>query len=80
VVEGVDQPRGKWPAALGNVVILEAQEIPEWLTSGILGVLEPLTSGILEPVTDALGLEDPLLAAEAVIRGFDYDDMRQFAF
>jgi len=39
VVDGVDQPRGKWPAALGNVVILEAQEIPEWLTSGILGVL-----------------------------------------
>jgi hypothetical protein len=28
VVDGVDEPRGKWPSALGNVVVIESKFVP----------------------------------------------------
>lgn len=59
--------------------MLEAKEIPEWITGGVLDVLQPLTSGLLAPVTEALGLEDAFIAAEEAVESFDYDAMKQFA-
>lgn len=33
VVDEVDEPRGKWPAALGNVIVLEKRWVPRLLAS-----------------------------------------------
>ncbi|KAA0154285.1 hypothetical protein FNF29_02505 [Cafeteria roenbergensis] len=84
VVEGVAAPSGKWPAFLGNVVVLEASHVASWLgqeaaaaAAQVLAVLEPLSGGAAGGGT--AGAVSALRAFEAAALAFDLDTMRQFS-
>jgi ABC-type antimicrobial peptide transport system permease subunit len=85
VVEAIEFPSGKWPTFLGNVVVMEARHVAEWLGGSlaqglqqILDTLSPLegavvqTPGLQNPFQVLRGLRD---AASA----FGFEDFRQYA-
>lgn len=92
VVEGVDAPSGKWPAFLGNVVVLEAQFVAEWLRGSalqaidqVLDALAPLESALV-PTPDAgagaggASPLDGLRTLRAAVASFNYAMMQENAF
>jgi len=80
VVDEVDSPRGKWPTLLGNVVVLEASRLVQWLREQLLDSLN-LVDGLFAPVLaiPGLGLQPALDGARVALADLDYDLLKQFA-
>ena len=51
VVDAVEKPDGKWPSALGNVVVMEAKQVPK------LNSLIPQNPFLAKLILDQLGID-----------------------
>ena len=80
VVDEVESPRGKWPTLLGNVVVLEASRLVQWLREQLIDSLD-LVDGLFGPVVaiPGLGLQPAIAGARVALAGLDYDLFQQFA-
>jgi len=85
VVDRVEAPGGKWPAFLGNVVVLEARHVAAWLGASVAGALDQVLAvvGPAEGAVEAAGGSVAGIEALRSLRdgaaSFGMAEMRQFA-
>lgn len=85
VVEGIAAPAGKWPAVLGNAVVLEGRHVATWLGEAVAAAADQILAvlGPLEPAIRAAGGPTAAIGALRSFRdgaaAFRFADMRQYA-
>lgn len=79
ITDAVDAPAGKWPSLLGNVMVLEAEHVPEMLRRMVTPAIAAALDASLGAGLGAAAAPAVLAPANAALANFSYSTMQQYA-